>query len=263
MKKRTTNPRTRPMEHVFVPDTQVRPGVPTDHILAAANYIVDKRPNKIIIAGDWYDLPSLSSYDKPGHIDHEGQRYALDVDAGDEAFNMFIRRIRLEHRRYKPEIHFLMGNHEYRIIRAVEANPRHHEGVMSYSNLAAMQSDYVQCHDFLEIVELDGILYSHYFVNPQSLMRGVLGGQMDNRLNKIGQSFTQGHQQTIMWGTQPTTNGRMRQGLVAGAFYQHEEKYLGPQGKNYWRGMVYKHEVRNGEYDVMMLSLNYLRRQWR
>jgi hypothetical protein len=49
---------------------------------------------------------------------------------------------------------------------------------------------------------------------------------------------------------------------VAGAFYQHDEEYAGPQGNHYWRGIVYKHEVRDGDYDLMELSLPYLLRAW-
>jgi hypothetical protein len=42
----------------------------------------------------------------------------------------------------------------------------------------------------------------------------------------------------------------------------HDEEYLGPEGNNYWRGIVVKHEVRNGMYDPMFVSLDYLLRKW-
>lgn len=255
--------RIKPQEHIFIPDSQVRPGVPTNHLRAAGNYIADKMPSKIIVAMDWYDLPSLAGFDRPGHVDHEGQRLVEDVQAGDEAWYEFTKPFYgMRKSGYRPEIHLTMGNHEYRLIRCREQNPRQLQGLIGYEMLEAVKDRYTTVHDFLEIVELDGVLYSHYFVNPQSLMRGVLGGGMDNRLNKVGQSFTQGHQQTLMMGNQPMSNGHFRYGCVAGAFYQHEEKYLGPQGKNYWRGCVYKHEVQRGEYDIMLLSLDYLVRAW-
>lgn len=50
-------------KHCFIPDTQVRAGVSTDHIGAAGRYVAEKRPDKIIIAGDWWDFPSLSAWD--------------------------------------------------------------------------------------------------------------------------------------------------------------------------------------------------------
>jgi hypothetical protein len=61
-----------------------------------------------------------------------------------------------------------------------------------------------------------------------------------------------------MWGTQWTVDGRELCGLVAGAFYQHDEDYLGEQGNQYWRGIVVKNEVRNGTYDPCWVSLKYL-----
>jgi hypothetical protein len=47
-------------------------------------------------------------------------------------------------------------------------------------------------------------------------------------------------------------------GLVAGSFYIHDEDYKGPQGNEHWRGIIVKHEVENGTYDPMFVSLNYL-----
>ena len=53
--------------HVVIPDTQAKPGVPTDHLRWIGQYIVDEfrdLPIKIIHLGDHADMPSLSSYDK-------------------------------------------------------------------------------------------------------------------------------------------------------------------------------------------------------
>src|SRR5665213_3647398 len=53
-----------PITHLFIPDTQIGPGTPIDHIYWIAQYIVDHFYGKrirIIIIGDWWDMPSLSS----------------------------------------------------------------------------------------------------------------------------------------------------------------------------------------------------------
>jgi hypothetical protein len=50
--------------------------------------------------------------------------------------------------------------------------------------------------------------------------------------------------------------------LVAGSFYQHSEAYKGPQGNGHWHGIIFKHEVCEGNYDLMELSLNYLKRKY-
>jgi hypothetical protein len=48
---------------------------------------------------------------------------------------------------------------------------------------------------------------------------------------------------------------------VAGAAYLHDEDYLGPQ-QAYWRGIVVKHQVENGSYDPMFVSLDFLCRKY-
>jgi len=252
-KKQTT-------EHVWIPDTQIRPGVPTEHIAAAGRYIAERRPDVVIVGGDWFDLPSLSTYEKPGSKFFEGKSFAKDVASGNQAWQEF--RDAMKVRGYSPRMIFVEGNHEYRMQRAINDDPTRLEGIMSRELLDPYTDTDVEYVPFLEIKTIDGIMYSHYFCNPQSLMRGVLGGQMDNRLNKLKKSFTQGHQQTLITGSQFLPDGTRIRGCVAGAFYQHDEEYAGPQGHNYWRGIIYKHEVRDGDYDLMEVSLDYLLREY-
>jgi hypothetical protein len=257
---------SRPLEHIWVPDPQVKPGVPTNHLEACANYIVHKKPDVIIVAGDWWDMPSLSSYEEKGSKYFHDKSYGADIQAGNDAMRLFRAPIDKEiarisnnkKRKYDPRFVFLKGNHEDRVRRALHDSPMLAGAISEdHFDLAGWE-----VHPYLQPVDIDGILYCHLFQNPQSLTRGGLSGSMTNRLNKIKQSFTQGHQQILDWGQQYTASGRRIIGLVAGAFYQHEEGYMGPQGTNYWRGVVYKHEVNQGEYDVMPVSLNYLLRKW-
>lgn len=249
--------KTRPIEHMFLPDTQVKPGVNTDHLEAAANYAFAKRPDVIVHIGDHWDMPSLSSYEKAGSKYFHDKTYAADIAAGNAGMQRFMKILR-NARPYKPRMVFTMGNHEHRVHRAAHETPVF-EGTVTTDDFDLSGWE---VYDYQKIVEIDKILYTHVFLNPMSLIRSALTGAMDNRLNKIKQSFSQGHQQTRLWGSQFTSGGREICGLVAGAFYSHEEDYQGPQGNNYWRGCVYKHEVKDGRYDPMFLSLDYLVREW-
>ena len=241
--------------HIFIPDTQVKPGVPTSHIEAAGNYIREKQPDVVVIAGDWWDMPSLSSYEEKGSAYFHDKTYAADVEAGNDAMRTFLRAVG---NRKIPRLVFLEGNHEDRIRRGVHREPTL-KGTISRSDLDLGRLEF---HRFLAPVSIDGILYCHYFVNPHSLTKNTLCGTIDNRLNKIKQSFTMGHQQTRMFGSQYTLQGREIMGLVAGAFYQHDEEYAGPQGNHYWRGIVVKNEVHQGRYDPCFVSIDYLLRKY-
>jgi len=51
------------MKHLVIPDTQVKPNSPTDHLRWAGLYAAEKKPDVIIHIGDHFDMPSLSSWD--------------------------------------------------------------------------------------------------------------------------------------------------------------------------------------------------------
>jgi hypothetical protein len=88
-----------------------------------------------------------------------------------------------------------------------------------------------------------------------------MGGQALSRLKNIGHSFTMGHQQTLDYAVRFVGAGdsaKSQHGLVAGAAYLHDEDYKGFQGNAHWRGVVVCHEVSEGSYDPMFVSMNYL-----
>lgn len=44
--------------------------------------------------------------------------------------------------------------------------------------------------------------------------------------------------------------------------YEHDEDYLGPQGNKHWRGCLMFHEVNDGQFDPMPVSLDYLNKKY-
>lgn len=50
----------------------------------------------------------------------------------------------------------------------------------------------------------------------------------------------------------------MQIGIIAGSFYSHSEPYLTAQGNEHWRGVIMAHEVRDGYFSPMVVSLEYL-----
>jgi transposase-like protein len=247
-------------KHMFLCDTQVKVGVPVNHLPAAGNYAAEKRPDTIVIAGDWWDMPSLSSYDR-GKLCFEGRRYRLDVEAGKEAMSMFLAPIR-KVRGYDPRIIFLMGNHEERIERARQETPAL-DGLIGYHDLQ-LQNFGLEVHDFLSPVVVDGVAYCHYFPrsasgNVAQSKRGAPSAKA--QLIREGRSCFAGHQQGLDMHCQPI-GGRLQWGVIAGSFYQHDESYLTPQGNDHWRGIVMSHEVRDGYLNPMVVSLDYLLKKY-
>ena len=255
--------------HIFIPDIQVHDGVPLDHLDWIGRYIVDKKPDVIIQAGDFADMPSLSSYDK-GKKGFEGRRYNKDIQSAREAMNVLLHPLNQlqqsqkkgKKKLYLPEMHLTYGNHEDRIDRAIESEAIL-EGTISKEDLGYEEAGWTT-HPFLETVEKDGILYSHFFprnANGRIIQNKRGAPSARTQVIREMQSCTSGHLQGLDSFIYQTRKGR-KYGLIAGSCYLHEESYLTPQGTHYWRGIIHKHEVLNGEYDAMFISLGYLCRRY-
>ena len=250
--------------HLVIPDTQIRPGVPDIHCEWAGRWAAEYRPDVIVHLGDHWDMPSLSTYDAPGSLKMEGARYEDDIAAGNSAFRKLnapieeeiARRKRRKIKLWNPERHFLFGNHEQRVERAINTNPKF-AGVIGDRH---MRTPGWTRHRYLERVWIDGLVYSHFFQSAHSSY--AIGGSADNRLNKIGASFVQGHEQGIRYTTRQQASGTEWHALVAGSFYLHDEAYRGAQGQNHFRGIVVLNEVQDGRYCVMPLTVDYLCRKY-
>ncbi len=83
----------------------------------------------------------------------------------------------------------------------------------------------------------------------------------ETRLKSIGGSFSQGHQQGLQTA-QRAVLGKRHRALIAGSCYLHTEEYRGPQARNEWRGILVCHNVKDGNYDLMEVSLDYLSRRY-
>ena len=256
------------MRHLIIPDCQIKPGDDTTHLDWAGRAIVEYRPDVIVCIGDFWDMPSLSMHDAAGSKEAEGRRVHADIEAGNEAFARLIapmqqeirRRVLTRRKRWYPDAHFLMGNHEDRITRAIYNDPKW-DGILG---LQALKIPYFHRHAFLKIVELTGIKYCHYFPNPFS--GRPIGGTIVSRLNNIGASFVQGHQQGFLYASKQYPD-HVKHGLVCGRFYIRNETYRTEDVQvSEWNGIVVLNEVQvqggAGKYDLMPLSMDYLRRKF-
>lgn len=251
--------------HIYIPDTQCKMGVKLDHMRWAGQYIADtfggsKNKIKVIAAGDGADMESLSSYDK-GKGAMEGRRYKKDIEAAENGWGLFEEGLATATGSWVPDAKVLtLGNHEDRINRAINQDIHTLEGVISVDDLPYKGLGW-DVHDFLKVVKLDGIMYAHYFQNAMG--RAMSGENIKLTMRKLGGSFTHGHRQGMDSGMYFTADGRQVNGLWAGSFYLHDEDYLGYQGNAaHWRGIVVCHDVRQGQYDIMPVSMDFLCRRY-
>lgn len=247
---------------LVVPDTQCRPGDDFTFLKHIGEYAVAKQPDIIIHMGDHWDMPSLSSYDVGKRV-FEGRRYKNDVNAGNDAMDKLfspikdynVQQKKNAKKQYKPRTVFLTGNHCNRINRAVNDDPKL-EGTIGMQDLNLSYFDEV--HDFLEVVVIDGVAFSHYFVTG---IAGRPASTAQAQLNKKFMSCVAGHQQGLQIATGHRADGQRLTSIIAGSCYEHEEEYLGAQGNQHWRGCLMLHEVNDGQFDLMPVSLDYLRKR--
>jgi hypothetical protein len=247
---------------LVIPDTQIRPDnleLNRPLLEAVGQLIVDWRPDVVVHIGDHYDMKSLCHYDFPknNRMVFDGEEVQADVDAGNMAMNYLlnplydldIKRAINKKKRWWPEMHFTMGNHEQRVERFNEL-----KGLVDLPKQLSAYGWTV--HPFLKPVEIEGVHAVHYAYNAMS--GKPIGGTAEYRLNKLKLSFVQGHEQTFKYAQEYLNDGRKISALVGGSCYLHDEGYKGFQGNNHFRGCFKLHDVHDGMYDLEQVSVERL-----
>lgn len=250
--------------HVVIPDCQIRPGDDLEFLACIGRFLVKKQPDVIINIGDFADMPSLSSYDV-GKKSFEGRRYVNDIAAAVAGMNTLLSPINEYNERqrkngkkqYKPRMVLTRGNHENRIERAVE-NDSKLEGVLSSEDLRYKEFGW-EDHRFLDVVIIDGVAYSHYFVTG---VAGRPAGSAAAQFRKSNMSCIAGHQQGLQIHTGNRADGALLTSVICGSCYEHDEGYLGPQGNKHFRGLIVLHDVADGEFNLMPVPLTYIKKKY-
>jgi hypothetical protein len=252
------------MKHLVIPDVQAKPGIDFSYLNKIGHYIVEKKPDTIVCIGDFADMPSLSTYDV-GKKAFEGKRYKADIEASHEAMQALLEPLesynakakRNKEKQYHPQMVLTLGNHENRINRAVNDDSKL-DGVLSVTDLCYAEYGW-EVVPFLEPIVVDGIAYCHYFTT------GLMGRPVTTAqacLTKKHQSCIQGHQQGLQIATGYRADGKKLTSIIAGSCYQHNEDYMSFQGNQHWRGFLVLHDVSDGDFDLMPVSLKYIEQKY-
>lgn len=244
--------------HTVIPDTQVRDGTDLAHIVAAGKLLLKRKPDVVVVIGDWWDFPSLSTHTAAARIAYDQKTYMKDLQVGIKAMEAFLAPLEKYNEKqrankkklYTPQLIFTCGNHEFRADRLIEQQP-------ILEGLLPRAEDYLRDKGFLVVpykqkVIVDGVTYSH--LCPQTRSAGAVETAR-GIMTKRNASWTVGHSQVLDYVV--SAHKPRIQCLIAGAFYTHDEGYK--EGSNdHWRGMVFKHNVVDGTYDPEFISIERL-----
>lgn len=249
------------MRHLIIPDAHATPGHSLDRFKWLGKVIRAEAPDVVISMGDWADMASLSLYDV-GKKSFEGQRYVLDVDAArtsqDYMFNEVAKMTK------KPRFIQLEGNHEHRIERATNDDPKL-DGLLSISDLQYENYGWELVRyrgSTPGVIVVDGIAYAHYFTS------GVMGRPVSGvkpaytLLQKQHMSCTAGHTHVFDMAIQTTADDRKIMGCVAGVYTDEELSYAGNSNDLWWRGLLLKEYVNEGTYDMRQISLHSIKKDF-
>jgi hypothetical protein len=239
-----------------IPDVQAKPGHNFKFLHRVGKYIAEKQPDVVVQIGDFADMPSLSSYDK-GKRAFEGRRYVKDIAASHKAMETLLEGM-ATNGGFKGRMVLTLGNHEDRILRAANETPEL-EGLVKLEDLKYETYGW-NVQGFLHPCTIGGVVFCHY------LTSGVMGRPVTAASRLISTKHVStivGHQQGRQVAYGQRADGRNITAIIAGSCYEHHEDYMGPQGNKHWRGLVALHEVKDGQFDEMFVSLDFLKKRYK
>lgn len=248
--------------YLIVPDSHSVPYHNNDRADYLAQITIDIQPDVVVNMGDQFDMESLSAYDK-GKRSFQGRSYKADIEAGLEFHDRWWGPVK-KRKKKMPQRIVLEGNHEHRVERALDLSPEL-VGTIGFK-------DY-QFDDYYDevvrynggtpgIIELDGILFAHYFVSG---VKGLpTGGEHPAHmlLSKVKQSAVAAHSHLYDWVTQTTQTGRQWNGLIAGCYQDYDNPWAGNQARMWKRGITVLNNVEDGNYDLQFISIESLRKAY-
>jgi hypothetical protein len=252
------------MMHLVIPDPHAHPDYDNKRFEYLGKLILDLKPDKVICLGDMADLPSLCSYDK-GTQGFEGRRYKDDVNATIDAQEKLFAPLKKAKKR-KPKMYMLEGNHEHRISRAISTDAAHLDGIISLDDLHYKKFGW----EFIPyrgatpgIKVIDGVAYAHY--HTSGVMGRAISGEHPaySLLVKQYQSCTSGHLHTLDYATRTKADGSRIQGLMAGVFSDYFADFAGEANELWWRGVIVKRNVVDGNYDPEFISIDRMKKEYK
>lgn len=245
--------------HLIIPDSHAHPDFHNKRYEWLGHLINDVKPDVVIDIGDWFDMPSLCSYDR-GKKSFEGRRYQKDIEAGLDANDRMLSVVRRQ-KQSLPRFVRCLGNHENRISKAIESDPVL-EGTIGIGDLQSEQFRW-EVYPFLTPVDVDGVNYAHYFIS------GVLGKPIggDNLARSILlkqlKSCTQGHSHLLDYCVRTSVDGKRIRGLSVGSFLDYEADWAGQVNKLWHNGVVICRDVQDGDYDMEHVSIERMKEEYK
>ncbi len=250
------------MRHLVIGDQHATPGTSNRRAIWLGKLINDLKPDVVMNLGDCADMSSLCTYDK-GRKSTIDRSYQKDIDAHLDFQDKLWSTVRKSKRKL-PRSTVLIGNHEYRIERAVDIQPEL-EGVVSLDDLCLgkFYDEVVHYEGSTPgSITINGVNYAHYLVSGIS-GRPISGERLaTNLISKRLSSCIVGHSHLLDIATRTTHSGKRVYGISTGCYQEHSPSFAGDAAKLWWRGVILLDNVNGGSFDLRTISLDSIRREY-
>lgn len=249
--------------HLVYGDVHAHPDFNNDRAHLLSKLIQDVKPDVVVNIGDGPDLSSLSSYDK-GLKHFYGRNYKADVNAFLDFEEKTWEPVKRQKKRLPLRV-YCIGNHDYRIERALAKSPEL-QGAISMKDLE-LNRYYDEVVDYQGygtpgILEVDGISYSHYVIAGVSGKPLAAQHQGFQLLQKRHKSTTVGHQHVFSYDVQSIAKDKFIHGLCIPCLTDYPVDWAGLVEDLWTRGVVIKRNVEDGNYDLEVVSLARLKKEY-
>lgn len=255
-----------------VGDPHALPGYDNDRFEWLGKWLAVTRPNKIVVMGDWIDLPSLCKHNSKKAM--EGMRVKADIAAAHDSLERLHapldqhNRIMRERKkgRYRPELHYILGNHEARLDQLGDEHPQL-EGILDEALQPWWKRGW-NVWNFKDVLSLHGFAFSHFL--PSGTMGRPVGGASGSKLAnalllKGHQSAIVGHDHRFGHAKEERWDGGKIHGFTAGCYGHpdYNESWCRNTVHKWDRGVLLLRGVEDGDLaSFEWVTQDHLRRKY-
>lgn len=233
-----------------------------------SNFIIAKKPDYIVLTGDFMTLQCLSAWDKDKRTKMENRRYAKEMKAGNKALDMMMEGVRqhnnhmkkLKMKQYKPVTIYVEGNHEDRLTRYLECDPTF-EGMVSIEKDLNLVKRGILFVPYREYHYIDEVGFTHIPHNKSAAIGGVDITRKASMVTVSSVVFSHTHNQNMSHVFKEGMS-HLQDIYCAGCFFEEKEDYIKGRVTEYWRGLSILHIWKPGRFDVEAYSLGRLKREY-
>ena len=261
---------------LVIPDAHDGPEHNKDRFEALGNFIVENKPDNIVQIGDFMNLDSINFFDTNKPLIKEGKRLKDDIDSGIEAYekimkpirNLWKKQARWKTKKYNPNRHWLLGNHEVRTWRYTLDKPEL-SGFIPETDFVGAGKDKWNIVEYRQYVYIDGTAFTHAPMNRR-VNQPISGEYVTKRATEThNTSIVFGHTHrfgvhTMKRTADDTTISPLIQSCNVGWYADYMPEYMeGNEATcDWWAGLVMLTHTGHGTIDITQHSIDRVKEDY-